>query len=254
MQTGMIVAQISDTHIDLHGPNGAQRLGNLERCMADINRLDPLPDLLIHTGDLAQNGSPTEYEAARRILDALRCPYLVGAGNRDDRDALRAAFPAERYLLPETAFAQYSVDGFPVRFVAIDTLSDASNQGDFCQVRADSLRQALAEEPEKPTVVFMHHPPFEVLDSDYPRQFVSWDSVERLGRALEGHRQVIGMLCGHTHRDTAGEIGGVSVSSMPSVAVDLRLGDYPASVDGVPLYKIHEIDADRGIVGETRAA
>lgn len=250
----MIVAQLSDTHIDLDGPNGAKRLDNLERCVADIDRLDPPPDVAIHTGDLAQNGSPAEYAAAKRVLDALPCPYFVGAGNRDDRDALRAAFPADRYLLPETSFVQYSVDGFPVRFVAIDTLSDSSNQGDFCQTRADSLRQALADEPGKPTVVFMHHPPFEVRDSDYPKQFVSWDSVERLGRALDGSRQVVGMLCGHTHRDTAGKIGDVPVSSMPSVAVDLRLGDYAASVDGVPLYKIHEIDSDRGIVGDIRAA
>lgn len=254
MLRSMILAQISDTHIDLDGPNGAARLGNLERCVADINRLDPLPDAVIHTGDLAQNGKPAEYEAAKRILDTLRCPYHVGAGNRDDRDAMRAAFPADRYLLPDTAFVQYSIDDYAVRFIAIDTLSEKSNQGDFCEIRADSLRQALAEEPAKPTVVFMHHPPFEVHDSDYPIQFASWDGVERMSRALEGQDHVVGMLCGHTHRETAGRIGDLTVSSMPSVAVDLRLGDYPDAVDGLPLYKIHRIEPDRGIVSDIRTA
>jgi len=250
----MIIAQISDTHIDRDSPKGAARLGYLERCVADINRLDPLPDAVIHTGDLTQNGKSAEYAAAKRVLDALRCPLHVGAGNRDDRAALRSAFPADRYLLPDTPFVQYCVDAYPVRLVAVDTLSDRSNQGDFCQVRADSLRATLAEDTAKPTVIFMHHPPFEVRESDYPVQFASWDGVERMRRALEGQRHVIGMFCGHTHRNVAGDVGGVPVSSTPSVAVDLRLGQFPASFEAAPIYKIHRIEAEHGIVSEIRVA
>ena len=250
----MIIAQISDTHIDPDGPNGAARFRNLEACVADINRLDPLPDVVLHTGDLSQHGEPAEYEAARRILSTLRCPFHVGAGNRDDRAAIRAAFPAGDDLLPDTPFVQYRVETYPVRLIAIDTLAEKSNQGDFCQVRADGLRAALAEDTAKPTVVFMHHPPFRVHESDYPVQFVAWESVERMGRALDGHRQVVGLFCGHTHRNVAGKIAGVPVSSMPSVAVDLRLGDFPAEVAAVPLYKIHRISAEGGLVSEIRAA
>lgn len=254
MHNGMIIAQISDTHIDLVGPNGPARLGYLERCVASINRLDPLPDAVIHTGDLSHNGRPAEYEAAKRVLGTLRCPLHVGAGNRDDRAAIRAAFPAERYLLPETPFVQYSADAHPVRLIAVDTLCEGTNKGDFCQIRADSLRAALAEDTTKPTVVFMHHPPFVVHESDYPLQFASWDGVERMGRALTAQRHVIGMFCGHTHRNVAGEVGGVPVSSMPSVAVDLRLGQYPESVAGVPIYKLHRVDGAARVVSETRPA
>jgi Icc protein len=250
----MIIAQISDTHIDLDGPNGAARRGNLERCVTAINRLEPLPDVVIHTGDLTQNGEPAEYEAARRILGALRCPLHVAAGNRDDRAAIRAAFPAGRYLLPDTPFVQYSVDTFPVRLIAVDTLSESSNQGDFCQVRADNLRTALAEDTAKPTVIFMHHPPFEVRDSDYPFQFAAWESVERMEQALDGQRHVVGIFCGHTHRETAGEVGAVPANSMPSVAVDLRLGQYRAEFQSAPLYKLHLFDARHGIASEIRAA
>jgi len=254
MRSGMIIAQISDTHIDLDGPNAAVRLGYLERCVAAINRLDPLPDAVIHTGDLTQNGKPAEYEAAKRVLGDLLCPFHVGAGNRDNRAAIRSAFPADRYLLPDTAFVQYCVDVYPVRLVAVDTLSDSSNQGDFCQIRADSLRATLAEERMKPTIIFMHHPPFEVQESDYPVQFASWEGVERMSRALEAQQHVVGIFCGHTHRNVAGEICGVPVSSTPSVAVDLRLGVYPASYEAVPIYKLHRIDAEQGILSEIQAA
>ena len=250
----MIIAQISDTHIDLDGPNGPVRFDNLQACVDDINRLDTLPDVVIHTGDLTQHGAPAEYEAARRILGALRCPFHVAAGNRDDRDAIRAAFPADGYLLPDTPFVQYRVEAFPVRLIAADTLSEQSNQGDFCQIRADSLRATLAEDTARPTVIFMHHPPFEVHELTYPRQFASWDSVEIMRRALDGQRHVAGIFCGHTHRNVAGTVGAVPASSMPSVAVDLRLGEFAAEVDSIPLYKLHRLDAAGGLVSEIRAA
>lgn len=250
----MIIAQISDTHIDLLGPNGPARLSNLERCVQEINRLEPLPDVVIHTGDVAHNAKPAEYEMAKRVLGALRCPLHVAAGNRDDRAAIRAAFPADTYLLPDTPFVQYRAGTYPVQLIAVDTLSESSNKGDFCQVRADSLRAALAGDTSRPTVIFMHHPPFVVHESDYPVQFGSWESVERMGRALAGQRHVVGIFCGHTHRNVGGKVGDVPVRSMPSVAVDLRLGSYPAEFQLVPFFQLHQFDGERGFVTEIRAA
>jgi len=254
MTRGMIIAQISDTHLDADGPSSVARLRDFERCVAAIDRLDPPPDVVVHTGDVAHNGKPEEYEAARRILGTLRCPVHILPGNRDNRAAMRAAFPADPYLLSETSFIQYSVDTFPVRLIVVDTVSQSGKHGEFCRIRADKLRARLAEETARPTVIFMHHPPFEVLESDYPIQFTAWESVERMGRALDGQAHVVGMFCGHTHRASAGELGAIQASSTPSVAVDLRQGDYPAEFKSAPLYKLHRFDARRGLASEIRAA
>ena len=75
-----------------------------------------------------------------------------------------------------------------------------------------------------------------------------------MSRALDGQRHVVGLFCGHTHRNVAGEVGDAPVSSMPSVAVDLRLGQFPAELGSVPLYKIHRYSAERGLASEIRAA
>jgi 3',5'-cyclic AMP phosphodiesterase CpdA len=250
----MIIAQISDTHIDLDSTQGAVRRRDLKRCVDDINGLDPLPDVVIHTGDLTQRGRPDEYDEAKKILRDLRAPLYVAAGNRDDRGALRTAFPADGYLLPDSPFVQYCVDEFPVRLMILDTLGENTNKGDFCAARADSLGAALAGDMTKPTAVFMHHPPFEVVESKYPFQFESRDAIARMGRVLNRHGRVVRAFCGHTHRATAGTIGDVPVSSTPSVAVDLRLGDFPDAFRSVPLYQIHKFDATQGFVSELRAA
>lgn len=251
----MIIAQISDTHLDLNTPKGTARLCEFERCIMAINRLEPMPDVVVHTGDIAHNGTTEEYEAARRILEALRCPFHVAVGNRDDRAALREAFPEQSYLLPDTPFIQYRVDAYPVRLIVLDTQCDGGKHGDFCQIRADSLRAALVEDTAKPTVIFMHHPPFEVRESDFPIQFASWDSVKRLEGALEGQRHVSGIFCGHTHRDATGEVGALPVSSIPSLAADVRMGQYPAELQSAPIYKVLRFDErQQAFISEIRAA
>ncbi len=60
----MIIAQISDTHIALDTPDAERRLRDFERTIADINALDPAPDVIVHTGDIVHNGRPDEYAEA----------------------------------------------------------------------------------------------------------------------------------------------------------------------------------------------
>ena len=207
----MILAQITDTHLDPESPNAAARSRDLERCVADINGLDPLPDAVIHTGDITHNGTAAKYHQALEILGELRPPLHIAVGNRDDRELIAANFTTGRDLLPGTPFIQYSLDCYPVRLIALDTLSETSNMGDFCGVRAASLAQALAEETAKPTALFMHHPPFEVVQSRYRFQFENWDKVDFLARALQERGQVVRAFTGHAHREASGMIANVLV-------------------------------------------
>ena len=68
----MLVAQLSDTHLIVPGSPGRycdEKLIALEKCIEDINNLDTLPDVVIHTGDLSNNGSNEELLLAKKYLD-----------------------------------------------------------------------------------------------------------------------------------------------------------------------------------------
>ena len=70
----MIIAQITDTHLagaDATDPVFSARVENLRQCIADINRLDPAPDAIIHTGDMTHHGRAAEFDQARALLAAL---------------------------------------------------------------------------------------------------------------------------------------------------------------------------------------
>lgn len=250
----MIIAQISDTHIDPNNPDAASRIRNLEQCVRDINQLDESPDVVIHTGDLAHNGTPEKYLEAARVLETLCCPLFIAAGNRDDRIALSSIFPESCSLCPDSSFIQYSIDKFPVRLIAADTLSETSNMGGFCKLRADNLRLLLSENPSKPTAIFMHHPPFEIHASKHNWHFNSAEAIAKFEQTLDGAGQVKRIFCGHSHRDVEGVTAGVPASCTPSVAVNLRVGDFPNSDSTDPVYQLHRFDINSGFISQTRIA
>src|SRR6185437_3386987 len=173
----MIIAQISDTHISLDAADAGCRAADLGRTLADINALDPAPDVIIHTGDVVHGGRREDYAAAASLLTTARAPVYIAAGNRDDRETLRQSL--SRWVRPafESGFLDYVIEDFPVRLIAVDTLSSASNKGDFSPERARRLTALIAAEPRRPTAVFMHHPPFVVSVGPDPLNFVTPEAM-----------------------------------------------------------------------------
>ncbi len=86
----MRIAQISDPHLTVSGPvvpgdyDPEAALGAVLAC---VSALDPLPDLVIFTGDLAHNGEAAEYARFRATVDGFPLPMAAIPGNHDCRGA-----------------------------------------------------------------------------------------------------------------------------------------------------------------------
>ena len=160
----MLIAQISDFHVRAHGAEstfGIDNNTNLSAAVAMLNHLDPAPDVVIGTGDLVNRGRPEEYLALRDLLAPLDAPIYLIPGNHDTARYLRETFSDHDYLASEDEFLSYVVDRYPLRLIGVDsTLPDAHN-GAVCLERLAWLRSRLEEAPERPTLLFMHHPPFK---------------------------------------------------------------------------------------------
>jgi 3',5'-cyclic AMP phosphodiesterase CpdA len=248
----VIVAQVSDTHIELSTRDADQRIRDFELTVAAINALDPAPDLIVHTGDIVHNGRQDEYAEAVRILAKARAPVYVIPGNKDDRASLRAAFSPRGYLEPGSGFVAYAVEGYPVRLIAVDTLNTSSNKGDFCPERARRLIELIDAETSKPIAVLVHHPPFEVRVGPDPLNFETPEMMARLCRGLQYSGRVVAVFCGHVHRGTDGHVGTIPATVMPSVATTLRKGDYPPHMKMRPVFHVHRFDPDWSFATEAR--
>ncbi|MGI9481587.1 MAG: metallophosphoesterase family protein [Hyphomicrobiales bacterium] len=248
----MIIAQISDTHIAHDTADRKRRLEDFERTIDDINGLDAPPDVIVHTGDVAHSGHPSEYAAALEILAKAPSPVFVLAGNRDDRKNLRQAFSHQGYLKPDCEFIEYTVDDLPFKLVMLDTVSTNSNKGDFCRVRAQSLKSLTNNKSAKPIIVFAHHPPFEAMECPDPFQFETRESMSRMRDGLAGIDGLAAIFCGHVHRFDKGDVAGTLATAMPSTATTLRKGIYPETMHTRPIYQLHRFDPETGLATETR--
>jgi len=248
----MIIAQISDTHIALDTPDADQRIKDFESTIADINALEPSPDVIIHTGDIVHNGRPDEYAQAAATLAGARAPVYVMVGNKDNRANLREAFSECGYLASNPDFVAYAINDYPVRLIALDTLSSSSNKGDFCQERVKNFIDMIDAEPTKPIAVFTHHPPFEVMVGPERFHFESQKILSGLCRALQHSGRVVAVFSGHVHRAATGHVGSIPATVMTSIATTLRKGEYPADAEGRPIYCLHRFDPVRGFTTETR--
>ncbi len=240
----MRIAQISDTHISVPPVKTADREADLATVLDALMRLDPLPDVVIHTGDAANLGRPEEYACLRALMARLPTPWLVTPGNRDCRRDMREGLSGATPLPTGTGPVDYAEAFGGIRFVSYDSKGPGTNKGWADRERLKALDRLLAEAPDVPTVLFMHHPPFVLEGARDPHQFADWRHAEALDRLLARHAQVRLVLTGHSHRFARGRIGHAEAFTMPSVATDLRKGTGERQVGRRPVWMLYDVAAD----------
>jgi Icc protein len=249
----VLIAQLSDPHVR---PNGELYQGVVDSnamfaaAIAQMNGWDPRPDLVLLSGDLVDKGEAAEYAMLRHLLAALDIPALVIPGNHDNREAFRAAFNDHVYL-PSAGAMNYAVgDRGPVRIVALDVTLPGLHHGSIDEAGARWLDAVLAAEPERPTIIMMHQPPFgsgvPYLDDYLCR------AGGRLAEVVSRHVHVERIVCGHVHRFMQLRFGGTMLCTAPStttaIALRLKPDAEPASHVEPPAMLLHHWRPDVGLV------
>ncbi|KLN58988.1 hypothetical protein WH96_20050 [Kiloniella spongiae] len=199
----MLIAQITDFHVGriIKTDNGPIDLfDRLKQTVEHLTNLNPQPDLVVVSGDISNHGNIEDYERAKRLLDSIGLPYFVMPGNHDSRESLRMLFQADGYLPSSGEFLQYTIEQYPLRLIMLDTLEVGQHHGMICDKRLDWLNNKLTESPERPTLIFMHHPPAK-LNLPYQDNMRCFNG-KKLAEIVADHNQIHGVACGHTHRDS----------------------------------------------------
>ncbi|MBV8749624.1 MAG: phosphodiesterase [Candidatus Eremiobacteraeota bacterium] len=245
----MLIAQITDTHIRPKGKLLHHMLPTaryLRRCVAQLNLLQPKPDAVVATGDLGDRGKAKEYRRLRKILANLTIPLYVIPGNHDERDAFREAFDDHAYL-PARGPLHYVVDDYPVRLLGLDTVRKKHPGGELDDERLVWLDARLEEAPNRPTFIFMHHPPFET--GIPPIDAHGFRGLERFTRIIADHPQVVRVVSGHIHRAMTVVFAGTVASTAPSTAHQLVIDRNAAGVYGLKLeppgFVLHRWNGER---------
>ncbi len=249
----MLIAQVTDMHLRPRGElayGKVDTVTSLERCIDHLNALNPGPDVVLMTGDLTDKGSIEECRLLRELIVPLAAPVYLIPGNHDRREALRQVFGDQGYLPAEGEFLHYVVEGYPLRMIGLDTLVPGAPHGELCAGRLAWLSARLKEAPERPTMLFMHHPPFRTglafMDS------INCRGGEALGALVESHPQIARILCGHVHRSIQLQWHGTTASIAPSpshaVTLDLIGEPNPSYMLEPPSCQLHLWLEDTGLL------
>lgn len=241
----MLIAQITDLHIRMPGQK-AYRVVETDRylppAIAALNAQSPRPDCVLITGDLTDFGRPAEYAHLRGMLEKLKVPYYLMPGNHDERQAIRDAFPDHAYLQGTGEHLQYAIEQYPLRILALDTQAPRQSHGELCAERLDWLAAQLAAQPERPTVIAMHHPPFQTGIAHMDAIGLLKGQTE-LAAIVARHPNIERIVCGHVHRTIFRRYAGTIASCCPSTAhqisLDLRPDGPSAFVMEPPGFQLH---------------
>lgn len=223
----MYFVQITDTHVCVDGRKAYGQVDTndgLKQSIKAINALDPKPDFVVVTGDLVGDyveiGVTDEYDVFREIMDELTIPYYVLPGNHDSRDMMAKTFQDHDYLFQyDDDFLHYTIDDQPMRIIGLDSKANQKvngkmSHGELCQERLDWLRARLEEDKDTPTLIMVHHPPFEtgIVSMDGSRLL----QEQELADVLDEYPNVKKVICGHVHRHIFGQVGNTPATIAPA--------------------------------------
>jgi 3',5'-cyclic-AMP phosphodiesterase len=225
----VLIAQLTDLHVttpDARSLGGADSVARAQAAARWLKGLDTPPDLVLFTGDNVQRGEPAEYAAFMAVFADLPFPARILPGNHDDRAALRAAAPPG-WVPADGEFLHQAFEADGLGFILLDSLNPGTVGGVLCDARLDWLAARLAERRGAPTLIALHHPPFDsgitgLDDHDLKGR-------DRLAEIVAAHSGVVGVICGHLHRTVTRAWAGTMALAAPSAGRQFALSLVPGA-------------------------
>lgn len=234
-----LLAQISDLHLGAN-ENGVDPAPHLEAVVAAIRSLPNEVDAVLVSGDLTHDGGQAEFQLARELLERLEAPLHILPGNHDDRALLRAAFD----LSGEGGEpVNYAVEVGELRLVVFDSNVPGQDPGRYDPQQLHWLDSALRAQPQRPTLLAMHHPPLATGVREWDGINLEPGQREALAEVVARHPQLRAIVGGHLHRIAASALAGCPVISVPSTYLQARpdFGTEGVSFVPVPGFAIHAL-------------
>jgi Icc protein len=229
------ILQLSDCHVSADPSvtyRGIDARTHLAAMLPAIS--DWAPDLLLLTGDLAEDEAEPTYAWLAAELGTLKIPMLALPGNHDQAELLGRHFDAP----PPRGLLAHDLDGW--RLVLLDSAVPGEVPGRLREEQIDSLAEQLQNAPG-PALVALHHQPLPV-GSPWIDRYPLLDPGP-LWSVLLRHR-ARAVVWGHIHQPFAAELEGVRALGCPSTASNSLPGQEKFALDGRgPAARWLELDA-----------
>lgn len=212
-EPSLTIAHVSDTHLLT---NGNRQYGVVEPenglllALDRLGRLDPRPDAIVVTGDLADLGEAGAYARLKQLVEPvaaeLGATLVWVMGNHDDR----AAYSQGLFGTPSTHPQDEVYDVQGLRIISLDSTVPGYHHGAIEEAQLAWLADVLATPAPRGTILALHHPPVPLPMAPVDA-VIELDDQSALARVVEG-TDVRAILAGHLHYSTFSTFAGIPVS------------------------------------------
>jgi len=211
--SSILLVQLTDPHLFAEADGrllGLCSADSLQQVIELVRQSHPKIDLLLATGDLAQDGSLAAYQRFAQMTDALNAPARWTAGNHDCLPTLQQACTGTERLKAVTDTGHW-------RIILLNSAVPGETYGYLQEDQLKRLERALSEAPTRHTLIALHHHPLDVGCAWLAP--IGLHNAEALLALIERFKQVRVVLCGHVHQPFAAKHGKLNVLASPSCCI-----------------------------------
>lgn len=200
--TDLTFIHLTDLHltatVDRH-VNGQYPVHKLRQILERIRTMEIKPAFLLITGDLVNEGQPTEYQMLNAMLSELQSfgvPVLLGMGNHDARNPFRQVVLGEQVGDEQQPY-YYSIEIDGVNVIVLDSQIPNEVPGRLDGAQLDWLANELAKPVRVGHLIALHHPPVSSTVALLDTMVLT--NPADLAAVVANHDNVLGILSGHIH-------------------------------------------------------
>ena len=217
MDRDLNIIQITDCHLlsdrnaIYNGINPYQQLNKIIEAL--INKHDPI-DLIMLTGDLAEDGKIESYKHVLEIMEpAIALTHAI-PGNHDNKNNMTHAFePTFIKLEREVILDHWTI-------LMLDSTLPNKIGGEISQETLKYIDAKAVQHKNKNILIFLHHNPISV-DSGFFDKHMLCNGDEFMA-SIEKHKNIKAVSFGHVHQQFFAKKNGIKYYGTPSTSVQFR--------------------------------
>ncbi len=236
------IIQITDSHLRKEPEGvllGMNTRDSLDAVLELIRNRQETPDLVLATGDLAQDGSAEAYRCFAQKMSMFSCPVVWFSGNHDDPEVMA------KTVEDRDAFTKVKKMG-SWKFIFLDSSVREKVHGELSEEDLDLLARELARDQDLHVAVCFHHHPVTVNSKWIDT--IGLKNRESLFAILDRYSHVRLILWGHIHQEFDQVRNNVRLLATPSTCVQFKpLSREFAVDDQAPGYRWLRLDSEGGV-------
>lgn len=217
--SGIRILQLTDPHLFADRQQmllGVNTWDSLIAVVEEIAAADLRPDLIVLTGDMAQQPSLAAYTDCAKAIAPLGVPCVWLPGNHDVMPLMQQAFLHH----PAMTDARRVLLGEKWQLVLLNSQVNGDVYGLIDEAQLTQLDSVLAAEPERYTLLSCHHHVVPChcawLDQHRLKNAADFSSV------MQRYPQIKGLIFGHIHQEMDIEWRGKRILATPSTCVQFK--------------------------------